>query len=85
VTLSFAILEGTGPVLTTGAHHQEQWLRLHQVSHERSVVEQSSLLSVIMGSRELRYALSRVDNLSEDFWVHGLKLSRGSSKVVLQR
>jgi hypothetical protein len=38
-----------------------------------------------MGPRELRYALSRVDNLSEDFWVHGLKLSEGSSKAVLQR
>jgi len=34
--------------------------------------------------RESRYALSRVDNLGEDFWVHGLKLSVGSSKIVQQ-
>ena len=64
---------------------REEEFELHQVSHGRIVVGRSSLLSVIMGSRELRYALLRVDNLSEDFWVHGLKLSEGSSKAVLQR
>jgi len=55
----------------------------HQVSHAMIVVGRTSFLSVVMRRQELPYALSRVDNLSEDFWCHGLKLSEGSSKTLL--
>jgi hypothetical protein len=63
---------------------QAQSPRLRQVSHERIAVGRSSLSSVIIGRESCVNTLSRVDNLGEDFWVHGLKPSGGSSKVVQQ-
>jgi len=81
--VGFSVVESCLYHATVRTRVQVQSSRRH--CQKGPSLDNPSFLSVTMGTRELRYALSRVDNLSEDFWVHVLKLSGRSSKVVLQR